>query len=59
MAENIKIKKTKIGDEIYICQSDILILMSKMKSTSMSSAGRLELQNLMEIISKAKHEVIT
>ena len=58
MAETIEIKKTRVADGIYLCQSDILILISKMKETAMSLECRTKLQNLLEIIADASNEEI-
>jgi len=57
-AETIEIKKTRKADGIYLCQSDVLVLIAKMKSTASSLECRSKLQNMMEIIAEASNEVI-
>lgn len=54
MAEEvIEIKKTRVADGIYLCQSDVLVLIAKMKQTAMTLECKTRLQNLLDMIADA------
>jgi len=51
--EEIEIRKTRVKDDVFIAQTDVIILLMKMKNASLSFSCRQTLQNAIEMIAEA------
>jgi len=51
--EEIEIRKTRLKNDVFISQTDVIILLMKMKNASLSFSCRQILQNIIDMIAEA------